>query len=188
MPFSRPKRRTTLLIIFFRLIGVEIIFQWINLNILFFRLPSLLYKKERKRKKNLPLNQKINISFYIQIPYYTAIGRFKSRPLQKIIIEYFLGFYSFPLMGKVRETINQPFGLFNLNILFVNISLWKKSPQNGNWSIQILVPPKNFLLNILGYYSLLLWERPGKVYNQPFGLSLSWASLKFFLIEGRASL
>ena len=170
---------------------MEIIFQWINLNILFFRLPSLLYKKERKRKKNLPLNQKINISFYIQIPYYTAIGRFKSRSLQKIIIEYFLGFYSFPLMGKVRETINQPFGLFNLNILFVNISLWiflKKSPQNGNWSIQILVPPKNFLLNILGYYSFLLWERPGKVYNQPFGLSLSWASLKFFLIEGRASL
>jgi hypothetical protein len=81
---------------------------------IFFSLDYLLSstKKERKRKKNLPLNQKISISFYIQIPYYTVIGRFKSRSLQKIIIEYFLGFYSFPLMGKVRETINQPSGLF----------------------------------------------------------------------------
>ena len=51
MPFSRPKRRTTLLIIFFRLIGVETIFQWINLNILFFRLPSLLYKKEEEKEE-----------------------------------------------------------------------------------------------------------------------------------------
>ena len=57
-------------------------------------------KKERKRKKNLPLNQKINISFYIQIPYYTVIGRFKSRSLQKIIIEYFLGVLFFSFDGK----------------------------------------------------------------------------------------
>ena len=168
MPFSRPKRRTTLLIIFFRLIGVEIIFQWINLNILFFRLPSLLYKKERKRKKNLPLNQKINISFYIQIPYYTAIGRFKSRSLQKIIIEYFLGFYSFPLMGKVRETINQPFGLFNLNILFVNISLWiffffffflKKSPQKRQLVDSNPGPSKKLLIE---YFGLLFFPLVGK--------------------------
>ena len=161
MPFSRPKRRTTLLIIFFRLIGVEIIFQWINLNILFFRLPSLLYKKERKRKKNLPLNQKINISFYIQIPYYTAIGRFKSRSLQKIIIEYFLGFYSFPLMGKVRETINQPFGLFNLNILFVNISLWifLKIPSKRQLVDSNPGPSKKLLIE---YFGLLFSPLVGK--------------------------
>ena len=129
------------------------------MNILFFRLPSLLYKKERKRKKNLPLNQKINISFYIQIPYYTAIGRFKSRSLQKIIIEYFLGFYSFPLMGKVRETINQPFGLFKIKYSLREYFSLKKIPSKRQLVDSNPGPSKKLLIE---YFGLLFSPLVGK--------------------------
>jgi hypothetical protein len=68
-------------------------------------------KKERKRKKNPPLNQKINISFYIQIPYYTAIGRFISVPPKNYYWIYF-GVLFFSFDGKGPGNINQPSGLF----------------------------------------------------------------------------
>ena len=45
----------------------------------------------------LPLIKKLIIHF--KIPYYTAIGRFKSRSLQNLLLNIF-GVLFFPLCGK----------------------------------------------------------------------------------------
>jgi len=83
------------------------------LNILFSRLPSLLYKKgEEKEEKSSIKSEKLIFPSIFKSPTTRPLVDSNLGPSKKLLLNIFLGFYSFPLMGKVRETFNQPSGLF----------------------------------------------------------------------------